>query len=60
MKGCLSFGVLFSGNANNGTTAGFTYSNTNNVPTETSTNIRSRQYWLKIWIRIEAVPFGKK
>ena len=60
MKGCLSFGVLLGGNANNGTNARFTYSNTNNVPTETSTNIRSRQYWLKITIRIEAVPLGKK
>ena len=60
MKGCLSFSVLFSGNANNGTNAGFTYANTNNAPSNTSTNIRSRQYWLKIYIRIETLPLGKK
>ena len=60
MKGCLSFGVLFSGNANNGTNAGFTYANTNNTPSNTNANIRSRQYWLKIYIRIEALPLGEK
>jgi hypothetical protein len=34
--------VLFSGNANNGANAGFSYSNTNNAPSNTNTNIGSQ------------------
>ena len=59
-KGCPSLGVLFGGRANNGSNAGFAYANTNNAPSNANANIRSRQYWLKIWIRMEAVPLGKK
>lgn len=35
-------GVLFSGNANNGTNAGFAYANTNNAPTNANANIGSQ------------------
>ena len=35
-------GVLFSGNANNGTNAGFVYANTNNTATNTNANIGSQ------------------
>jgi len=34
-------GLLFGGNANNGTNAGFVYSNVNNAPSNTNTNIGS-------------------
>ena len=36
-----SRGVLFSGNANNGSNAGFVYANSNNAPSNTNANIRS-------------------
>ena len=35
--------VLFGGSANNSANAGFAYANTNNVPSNTNANIRSRQ-----------------
>ena len=35
-------GVLFSGNANNGTNAGFVYANTNNTATNANANIGSQ------------------
>lgn len=34
-------GVLFSGNANNGANAGFSYANSNNTPSNTNANIGS-------------------
>ncbi len=40
--GC-SCGVLFGGNANNSANAGFANANTNNAPSDTYTNVRSRQ-----------------
>lgn len=43
MKGWSSSrGVLFSSNANNGTNAGLAYSNSNNTPSNTNTNIGSQ------------------
>jgi hypothetical protein len=42
------WGVLFGGNANNSANAGFVYANTNNVPSNTNTNISS-QLCLKIY-----------
>jgi hypothetical protein len=36
------WGVLWSGDANNSANAGFVYVNTNNVPTNTNTNISSQ------------------
>lgn len=41
--GCLS-GLLFGGNANNGTNCGFVYANANNVPANANANIGSRIY----------------
>ena len=35
--------VLFSGNATTGSAAGFAYANSNNTPSNTNANIRSRQ-----------------
>ena len=35
-------GVLFSGNANNGTNAGFVNANSNNAPSNTNANIGSQ------------------
>lgn len=44
MLGCpMLRGVLFSGNANNGTNCGFVYSNANNTPSNANTNIGSRK-----------------
>jgi hypothetical protein len=40
--------LLVSGNANNGTNAGFVYVNSNNTPSNTNTNIGSRLSLLKI------------
>lgn len=37
-----SRGVLFSGNANNGANAGFSYANSNNVPSMTNANVSSQ------------------
>lgn len=34
-------GVLFSGNANNGANAGFSYANSNNTPSLTNANVSS-------------------
>lgn len=36
-------GVHFSGNANNGSNAGFVYANSNNTPSNTNANIGSRK-----------------
>nr|DAI22996.1 MAG TPA: hypothetical protein [Caudoviricetes sp.] len=36
-------GVLFGGNANNSSNAGFSYANSNNTPSNTNANIGSRQ-----------------
>lgn len=47
MVGCIK-GVHFGGRANNGTNCGFVYSNSNNVPSNTNTNIGSRIYYLKL------------
>lgn len=35
-------GVMFGGNANNSSNAGLSYSNTNNTPSNTNTNIGSQ------------------
>ena len=48
-------GVLFSGNANNTTNAGFVYANTNNAPTNTNANIGSQQC-LEITFAVETMP----
>lgn len=37
---------MFGGNANNGANCGFVYSNSNNVPSNTWTNIGSRKGFL--------------
>lgn len=47
--GC-SCGVLFSGNANNRANAGFSYANSNNIPSNTSANISSHLYF-SIWVK---------
>ena len=39
-------GVLFSGNANNGTNAGFVNANSNNAPSNTNANIGSQLCFL--------------
>ncbi len=38
----ISIAVLFGGNANNGSNAGFTYANSNNAPSNANANIGSR------------------
>lgn len=56
-------GVLFGGNANNGTNAGFTYANSNNTPSNANTNIASRIYFRNNIIKIygaTASPLGEK
>lgn len=40
-----SCGVLFGGNANNGSKCGFVYSNSNNVPSNANANIASHLYF---------------
>lgn len=52
-----SYGLLFGGNANNRANAGFVYANSNNTPSNTSTNIRSH---LCLYKRVIALPLGKK
>ena len=39
-------GVLFGGNANNGSKCGFVYSNSNNAPSDANANIASHLYFL--------------
>lgn len=41
-------GLLSSGNANNGTNAGFRYVNSNNVPSNTNANISSHLCYNKL------------
>lgn len=57
-------GVHFGGNANNESKAGFVYSNTNNVPSNTNTNIGSRKCFHNITTdqkpRVTALPLGKR
>ena len=43
--GCASPGLLFGGNANNGTNAGLSYANANNAPSNANANIGSRIYY---------------
>jgi len=55
--------VLFGGNANNGSNAGFVYANSNNVPSNTNANIGSRLYFTQMTKnnnRAMTVPLGKK
>jgi hypothetical protein len=47
-------GLLFSGHANNGAKAGFSYANSNNTPSNANTNIGSRQCFLLKWCGIHA------
>lgn len=44
-KGCASSGLLFGGNANNGTNAGLSYANANNAPSNANANNGSRIYY---------------
>lgn len=55
-------GVLFGGNANNGSNAGFVYSNSNNVPSNANANIGSHLcisilYYI---LKVTTIPLGKK
>lgn len=43
--------VLFGGNANNSSNAGFVYANAYNGPSDSNANIGSRQCFLNIWER---------
>ena len=58
-------GVLFGGNAYNGSNAGFAYANSNNAPSNTNANIRSHLYF-SIWTKYKrymgatTLPLGKK
>lgn len=58
--------MLFGGNANNGTNAGFAYANSRNVPSNSNANIGSRLYFSGKDIetinqtRTAALPLGKK
>ncbi len=51
--------VLFGGTANNGTNAGLSYSNSNNVPSNTNANISSQLSYQNIK-RVKTMPLGKK
>ena len=44
-KGCASLGLLFGGNANNGTKSGLSYANANNAPSNVNANNGSRIYY---------------
>lgn len=44
-KGCASSGLLFGGNANNGTNDGLSYANANNAPSNANANNGSRIYY---------------
>ncbi len=64
-----SCGVLFGGNANNGSNAGFAYANSNNVPSNANANIGSHLCFstelstARIYInnkRTATLPLGKK
>lgn len=60
-----SRGVLFSGSANNGANAGFSYANSNNTPSNTNANISSHLYF-SIWVKHKrymgaaTLPLGKR
>ena len=43
--GCASSGLLFGGNANNGTNDGLSYANANNAPSNANANIGARIYY---------------
>lgn len=45
-QGCVSSGVLFGGNANNGTNDGLSYANANNAPSNANANNGSRIYYI--------------
>lgn len=52
--------VLFGGNANNGTNAGFGYLNANNDWTNANTNYGSRNSSIKIFYGISTSPLGER
>jgi hypothetical protein len=57
-------GVLLGGNANNGANAGLSYVNSNNTPSNTSTNVSSHLWFSKVKKynkeRAMALPLGKR
>lgn len=52
--------VHFSGNANNGTNAGFGNSNSNNSPSNTNANIGSQLCYVTKFISGKTSPLGEK